>query len=201
MKKFALFVSIFALPVFGVIAQDSLTLTHSYLDVGYERVFYSGDLGGSLEDANGIGLELSVAPTENFFLLGEYHFASPDIVAGSGSVDTQDLRLGLGVNTLMGGGAADIYLQGGARYVEIGSSGFFDRLDDWGFYVEPGVRVEIAPSLEVYLSGDYTRIDERNNWGGEVGTVFKFTDMLGLKLSGRIEEDRGILGIAGRLQW
>lgn len=201
MKKLVLFISFFALPVTGAIAQDSLTLSHSYFDVGYERVFYSGSLGANLEDANGIGFELSVAPTENFFLLGEYHFASPDTLAGVGSVDTQDLRLGLGANTLLGGGAADIYLQAGTRYMEFGSVGFFDRLDDWGFYFEPGIRIEIAPSWEVYLSGDYTRIDERNRWGGELGTVFKFTDMLGIELSGRLEEDRGMLGIGARLQW
>ena len=162
-------------------------------------MLYSGDLGSNLDDANGVAVELSVATSENFFVLGEYHFASPDLVVGSGSMDTQDLRLGVGVNALMGG--ADIYLQVGTRYMELGAVGLFDRLDDWGFYLEPGIRFEIASSWELYVSGDYTRFAERNRWGGELGTVFKFTDMLGVEVMGRLEEDQGILGIGARIQW
>ncbi len=201
MKKLTLTISIFAFVAINAKAQESSTLSHSYLDVGFERIFYSGDLGGNLEDANGIAAELSIAPTEHFFLLAEYHYANPDTIVGTGSVDTQDLRLALGANTLVGGGGADIYIQTGLRYLELGSVGAFDRVDDWGFYIEPGIRMEIAPSLEVYLSGDYTRIDERNLWGGEIGTVIKFTDMLGLEFSGRLEENRGILGVGARVQW
>jgi len=201
MKKLALAISFISLLSTGAIAQEaSSTLSHSYFDLGYERVFYSGDLGSSLDDANGIAAELSAAPTEHFFLLGEYHYADPDTSAGIGSVDNQDLRLGLGLNTLLGG-AVDIYLQGGLRYLELGSVAAFDRIDDWGFYVEPGIRFALVPSLELYISGDYTRIAEENFWGAEAGTVFKFTDMLGVELSGRFEENRATLGIGGRLQW
>ncbi len=161
MKKTLLSLSLFALISSAAIAQESPTLTHSYFDLGYERVFYSGALGAALEDANGFNLELSAAPTEHFFLLGEYHFASPDTVIGNDSVNTQDLRLGLGLNTLLGG-VADIYFQTGTRYLELPAASDWNRLDEWGFYFEPGVRVAIIPSWEVYVSGDYTRIDERN---------------------------------------
>lgn len=200
MKKFLSYLSLFALISGGAVAQESPTLTHSYFDVGYERVFYSSALGAALEDANGFNLEFSVAPTEHFFLLGEYHFASPDTVIGNNSIDTQDLRLGIGINTLLGG-IADIYLQTGTRYIELPAVSDWNRLDEWGFYFEPGVRVAIIPSWEVYLSGDYTRIGERNLWGTEIGTVFKFTDLLGVELSSRFEDDRSTLGIGGRLQW
>ncbi|NOX98376.1 MAG: outer membrane beta-barrel protein [Verrucomicrobia bacterium] len=201
MKKLVLTISIFAFIAINAKAQGPSTLSHSYIDVGFERSFYSGDLGGNLEDANGIAGELSIAPTEHFFLLAEYHYANPDTIVGKGSVDTQDLRLALGANTLIAGGGADIYIQTGLRYLELGSVGAFERVDDWGFYIEPGIRVAIGPSLEVYLSGDYTRIDERNLWGGEIGTVIKFTDMLGLEFSGRLEENRGILVVGARVQW
>lgn len=201
MKKLALTLSIISLLSFGANAQDApSTLSHSYFDIGYERVFYSGDLGSALDDANGIALELSAAPTDYFFILAEYHYADPDTSTGIGSVDNQDLRLGLGLNALLGG-AVDIYLQGGTRYLELGSVGAFDRIDDWGFYLEPGIRFAIIPTMELYISGDYTRIAEDNLWGMEAGTVFKFTDMLGVELSGRFEENRATLGIGGRLQW
>jgi len=201
MKKIILTISLIGLLTSGLNAQDSpSTLSHSYFDLGYERLFYSGDLGSQLEDANGIAAELSVAPTEHFFLLGEYHYADPDTVIGVGSVDNQDLRLGFGLNTLLGD-AADIYIQGGTRYLELGSVGAFDRVDDWGFYVEPGIRFAIVSTWEIYLSGDYTRIDERNLWAGELGTVFKFTDMLGVEISTRFEEERASIGIGGRVQW
>ncbi len=200
MKKNIFAFSFFVLVAGGANAQDSSTLSHSYFDLGYERVFYSGDLGATLEDANGFDVELSAAPTEHFFLLADYHHASPDLVDSPGSVDTQDLRLGLGANTLLGG-MADIYFQAGTRYIEIPAAGNWDRLDDWGFYFEPGVRLAIFSSWEVYASLDYTRIDEQNLWGGEVGSVFKFTDMLGVEISGRFEDNRSTLGIGGRLQW
>lgn len=202
MKTLILAVSIFTVAVVGAVAQQngSTTLSHSYFDLGYERVFYSGDLGANLEDANGFNVELSAAPTDFFFLLAEYHFAQPDLVSGIGSLDTQDLRLGLGGNLILGG-IADLYLQGGTRYLEIPAAGTWDRLDDWGFYLEPGVRVAIIPTWEVFVSADYTRVAERNLWGAEAGTVFKFTDMLGVEVSGRFEEDRSTLGVGGRLQW
>ena len=200
MKKFFFLITVFSLFTIGAKAQAPSTLSHSYFDLGYERVFYSGDLGGSLEDANGFDLELSAAPTEHFFLLAEFHHASPDTVVGADSIDTQDLRLGLGANTLLGS-AADIYIQAGTRYIEIPSAGSWDRLDDWGFYLEPGLRFAIISSWEIYVSADYTRIDERNLWGAEVGSVFKFTDMLGVEISGRFEDNRSTLGIGGRLQW
>jgi len=202
MKKAIFAISIFAATAAGAMAQQDnpITLSHSYFDLGYERVFYSGDLGANLEDANGFNVELSAAPTEFFFLMAEYHYAEADLVSGIGSLDTQDLRLGIGGNVVMGG-VADLYLQGGTRYLEIPAAGSWDRLDDWGFYLEPGVRVAIIPTWEVYVSGDYTRVAERNLWGGEVGTVFKFTDMLGVEVSGRFEEDRSTLGVGGRLQW
>jgi hypothetical protein len=202
MKKSTLAAFIFTMTLMGAAAQGNnpITLSHSYFDLGYERVFYSGDLGANLEDANGFNVELSAAPTDFFFLMAEYHYAEPDLVSSLGSVDTQDLRLGLGGNVVLAG-IADLYLQGGTRYMEIPAAGTWDRLDDWGFYLEPGLRVAIIPSWEVYVSGDYTRIAERNLWAGEMGTVFKFTDMLGVEVSGRFEEDRSTLGVGGRLQW
>ncbi len=201
MKTFTFALLVIAGTLVGAVAQsNSATLSHSYFDLGYERIFYSGDLGAELEDANGFNVELSAAPTDFFFLVAEYHYAEADLVNSIGSVDTQDLRLGFGGNLLLGG-ALDLYLQAGTRYMEIPTAGAWDRLDDWGFYLEPGVRVAIIPNWEVYASTDYTRIDERNLWAAEVGTVFKFTNLLGVQVSGRFEEDRSSLGVGGRLQW
>ncbi|MCF6313078.1 MAG: porin family protein [Verrucomicrobiales bacterium] len=200
MKNIAITLALLFLSVQAASAQDSVTLSHSYFDFGYERIFYVNDLGERLNDANGLVAELSIAPTEHFFLLGEYHYAKSDTISDDDSVSTQDLRLGLGLNAVLAG-IIDIYVQGGVRYMETGPLLFFDRIDDLGLYFEPGIRMAVIPLLEVYLSADYTRIDERNLFGVEIGTVIKFTDLLGVEISSRVQENRASLGIGARLQW
>ena len=184
-----------ALLAFGFAsAKEPLRLNQTYnlFDFGYERTQYRGEIGKALDNADGLAADLMLSPIDHLLLVAEYHYAKPDNI-DKVSISSSDLKLGIGGYIPLGT-TASLYTHAGGRYLKArtGLDDYdYDYLDadEWGFYVEPGIRVNIGEQFEVYGAAEYTRILDTNMVNGKAGGIFYITPGFGIEVFGRFGGD------------
>ncbi len=173
--------------------------SYNYLNGGYQWMTYSGGPGAVLDDSNGFYTNLMVEPAEAFLLNARFLYAKPDLLGGIGSAEFYDLKLGGGMHFPIGD-MFDFYTVIGGRYYKNGLSGVDLSFDDWGFYVEPGIRAAFTSNFEIYLSGTYSYISSHSAVGGEVGAVFYLTPNFGVEVIGSASTlDSAGVGVGARI--
>lgn len=170
-----------------------LNQTYNLFDFGYERSMYRGDIGDAIEqDADGIAADLMLSPIDYLLLAAEYHYAKPNNIDKE-PISVSDLKLGIG-GYLPLGTSVSIYAHTGGRYLKARTGlddydeDYIDP-DEWGFYVEPGIRVNLGEQFEMYGAAEYCRILDINMVSGKAGGVYYITPAFGFEVFGRFGGD------------
>lgn len=177
-----------------------LDQTYNIFDFGYERSTYNGDLGNAVDDGEGIAAALMLSPIDYLLLAAEYHYAKPTNIEKD-SVNVSDLKVGIG-GYLPLGTTASLYAHAGGRFLKA-QTGIDDfNPSEWGFYVEPGVRINVGEKFEIYGGAEYSRILDMNMVNGKAGGVFYVTPGFGIEAFGRFGGDwAGQYGFGVRFDW
>ena len=145
-----------ALPFAATAAEG---VSYNYVQGGYAATNTDG------ADADGWGLDGSVAIAPNFHLFGGYSNQEIDDT----SVDFDQYRIGVGYNREIAP-AADLVTR--VAYEKFDAGRGFDY-DGWS--AEVGVRGALAPSFEGYVMAGYEDGDEYDGeFYGRVGALAKF---------------------------
>lgn len=151
-----------ALPFAAAQAQDGLS--YNYVQGGYAAT--NADL-----DADGFGLEGSVALHPNFHLFGAY--SNQDI--DNTNLDFDQWRVGLGYNHAISRNA-DLLTRVAYEKFDAGN-GF----DSDGYSVEVGLRGALHPNFEGYALAGYEDYGSNaDDFYGRLGAVVKFTPNWGV---------------------
>lgn len=170
-----------ALPLAAAHAAQGVS--YNYVEAGYAAT--NSDL-----DADGFGVNASVAFHPNFSVFGSYQNQDID---GS-SRDFDQWRIGVGYNHEISPNA-DLITRIAYERFDAGRDLFGNRIDPDGYSVEVGLRAGLTPRLEGHaLVGyeDYGR-DYDSDFYGRLGAVVKFTPNWGL--SGDVKF------VSGDTQW
>jgi hypothetical protein len=170
-------------------AKEPLRLNQTYnlFDFGYERTEYRGDVGNALGSGDGFETDLMWSPLDYLLLAAEYHYSKPNNIEKE-SISTNDLKLGIG-GYLPLGTSASLYTHLGGRYLEAHTNIDDYNADEWGLYVEPGVRINLGEKFEIYGAAEYSRILDVNMVNGKAGGVFFITPGFGVEVFGRFGGD------------
>jgi Ax21 family sulfation-dependent quorum factor len=172
MKRSLLALTLLAALPFAASAAEGLSYT--YVEGGY--VATDTDAG----DADGWGLNGSVAITDNFHAFGGYTFQKTDDETIGGirfdGVDVDQWRVGLGYNHPV---AANTDLLARVAYENYDVEGAGDRLD--GYSAEVGVRSALTPNFEGYATAGYEDGDRFDgDFYGRLGAQVKFNQNWGV---------------------
>jgi hypothetical protein len=177
-----------------------LDQTYNLFDFGYVRTEYRGDLGDVLEDTDGLAAELMWSPLDYVLVAAEYYYGKPDNIEKE-NVVASDLSLGIG-GYLPLGTSASLFTHVGGRYLRARTDLNNFNPDEWGIYVEPGVRVNIAENFEIYGSAEYARILDINMVSGKAGGLFYITPGFGVEVFGVFGGDwANYYGAGVRFAW
>ena len=170
-----------ALPFAAAHAADGIS--YNFVEAGYAAT--STD-----EDADGFGLNASVAVHPNFHLFGGY---SNQEIDGT-SYDFDQWRIGVGYNHEISRNA-DLVTRIAYEKFDAGRTAFGQRLDPDGYSVEVGVRGAMLPQLEGHALVGYEDYGSAydDDFYGRLGAVWKFTPNWGL--SGDVKF------VSGDTQW
>lgn len=176
-----------ALP-FAASAQEASGLNYNYVEGGYVATNLDNDNGDI--DADGFGLNGSVALSDNFHVFGA--FASQDtdtfeLTQGGNRVNTDinQWRVGLGYNLPL---ASSTDLVARAAYekfevddVTVDGQTFEVNDGDDGYSAEVGVRTAFTSNFEGHAFAGYQDFgDGADDFYGRVGALVKFNDAWGV---------------------
>lgn len=159
MKNSLLALSLLALAPFAASAADGIN--YNYVEGGYVATNGSGNA-----DANGWGLNGSVAIAPNFHLFGGYSNQEID----NTNVDFDQWRVGVGYNHQISQ-HADLLTRVAYEKFDAGSNAKFD-----GYSVEVGVNGAMTPNFNGYALVGYEDGDNYDgDFYGRLGAQVKFT--------------------------
>ncbi len=181
--------ALFALPAVGAEGPR-----YTYADIGYVDLDVD-DVSGFDIDGDGFSIAGSVALADNWHIFAGYDDAELDVDGGeglSGSVDLQDLSIGVGFNT----GVTD-------TIDFVARLWFVDRdlefFDDNGYGLGAGVRAMVMPKLELNGAIEYTDIgDFEDDTALVLGGVYNFTDVFAATAGVTFSDDITQYGIGVR---
>ena len=170
-----------ALPFAAAQAADGIS--YNFVEGGYAAT-------SSDADADGFGLNASVAVHPNFHLFGGWSNQELD----GTSVDFDQWRIGVGYNHEISRNA-DLVTRIAYEKFDAGRDSFGNRYDPDGYSVEVGVRGGMLPQLEGHALVGYEDYgsDFDSDFYGRLGAVWKFTPNWGL--SGDVKF------VSGDTQW
>ena len=186
MKKTALALLFMAATPFAASAADGIS--YNYIQGGYTSIDGDGNA-----DADGWGLDGSVAISPNFHLFAGYNsvetdFNSPFI----GDFDIDQWRFGVGYNYEISQNA-DLLAKVAYEKFDAGRGADYD-----GFSVEAGIRGSMLPQLEGYALAGYERFDLDNDdrirdddgdFYGRLGAQYKFNQNWGIDANVKFSGD------------
>jgi hypothetical protein len=142
----------------------------SYLDAGYVYANLEEADVPDADDAQGIGLALSMEVFEYFHITGNYSWTSDD------DVDFSSVFGGVGGHfTVLD--STDLFMDIGYAYGEVDVDGAEGHDDGVG--LRGGVRSLVIDNLEVELSGSYADLDESVT-AGLLGTRYYLDNVYGI---------------------
>lgn len=170
-----------ALPLAAAHAADSISYNH--VEAGYAATNADGD-------ADGFGLNASVAVHPNFHVFGGW--SNQDI--DHSSADFDQWRIGVGYNHEISPNA-DLVTRIAYEKFDAGRDSFGNRYDPDGYSVEVGVRGAMLPQLEGHALVGYEDYGSEfdSDFYGRLGAVWKFTPNWGM--SGDVKF------VSGDTQW
>lgn len=158
-------------------ATQAETLSYSYVDLGYNEVDLDNGPTG-----DGFGLRGSVGISENFFVFADYSSFDFD-----GGVDIDLYSVGLGGKLSV---SDDIDLVGRVGYTEADASAGGFSVDDSGYLVGGGVRMQVADGFEIEAGVNYS---DFGNGGDEtavaVGGRYFFTRNFAIGAEYQVSDD------------
>ena len=153
-------------------AQD---LSYTYLQGSYEVV----DVDPLDIDGEGIGLDASLALTDQLYVVGSYQGTGLDF-----DVDLSRWTAGLGLH---GGMTDTLDFFAEASYLYIEAEGPVDSVDDNGLMGRVGMRTNFGGPLEFQGAARYDDISEE--FGYDAGVLLNFTENFSLGVFGLWEDD------------
>jgi len=181
MARSVLAITLLLLSSLALAQQDGFS--YSYLQGSYSRADYDG-FGG---DADGFGIEASVAISEQFHLFGGYAGTELD-----NSVDADGWTAGVGFNTPLSE-SMDAVIRASYVSVEVGP------FDDDGFAIGAGVRVAASEAIELDVGLSYVDTDSGNDTSVDAGFLFNINDSFAVGVSGNWDDDVSVWSLNGRL--
>ncbi len=184
MKKSLLALSLLTALPFAASAADGLN--YNYVEAGY--VATNLDNGDGDLDADGAGLNASVALSPNFHLFGGYSAQQSDgfdFLGTRAETDVNQWRAGVGYNLPV---AANTDLIARAAYekfevddITVGGQRFDINDGDDGYSAEVGVRSALTANLEGYALAGYEDFgNDADDFYGRLGAQFKFSPNWGV---------------------
>lgn len=157
-----------ALPLAAAHAADGISYNH--VEAGYAATNADGD-------ADGFGLNASVAVHPNFHVFGGW--SNQDI--DHSSADFDQWRIGVGYNHEISPNA-DLVTRIAYEKFDAGRDSFGNRYDPDGYSVEVGVRGAMLPQLEGHALVGYEDYGSEfdSDFYGRLGAVWKFTPNWGM---------------------
>jgi Ax21 family sulfation-dependent quorum factor len=185
MKRTLLALTLLAALPFAASAAEGVS--YNYVQGGYVATDADGGL-----DADGYGIDGSVAIHDNFHLFGGFSQQEIDDT----NVDVDQWRLGVGYNYGLGD-KADLVTRVAYEKFDAGSGFDFD-----GYSAEVGVRGAMAKNFEGYVFAGYEDYEDFDgDFYGRVGATVKFNDNWSLNGDVKISDDTTQWFIGPRFTW
>ena len=169
--------SIFVLVVLfsgAAVAQD---LNYTYIQATYDDV----DVDALNVDGSGIGIDLSIGITDEFYLFGNYQGASLDL-----NIDLTRFSAGVGFNAEVGSNL-DMIAELAWVYAEADAPGPGGSADDNGIGARVGVRGVVSTAVELQGALRYDDLSEEISY--DAGVLFNFTEMFAIGVFGVWEDE------------
>jgi Ax21 family sulfation-dependent quorum factor len=167
-SPFAIALALAATLPFAASAAEGVS--YNYVQGGYVAT------NGDGADADGFGVDGSVAVSPNFHLFGGYANQKID----NTSIDFDQWRAGVGYNLALSPGA-DLLARVAYEKFDAGRNFFGNRIKADGYSVEVGMRGALTPSLEGYALAGYEDYgSDANDFYGRLGAQYKFNPSWGI---------------------
>ncbi len=167
-------------------------VSYNYVQGGYVAT------NGDGADADGFGVDGSVAVHPNFHLFGG--FANQEI--DGTNIDFDTWRAGVGYN-LQVSPKADLLARVAYEKFDAGRDLFGNRLDADGYSAEVGVRGALTPNFDGYALAGYEDYDNGfdGDFYGRLGANVKFNQSWGLNADVKFAGDDTQWFVGPRLTW
>lgn len=167
-SPFAIALALAAALPFAASAAEGVS--YNYVQGGYVAT------NGDGADADGFGVDGSVAVSPNFHLFGGYANQKID----NTSIDFDQWRAGVGYNLALSPGA-DLLARVAYEKFDAGRNFFGNRIKADGYSVEVGMRGALTPSLEGYALAGYEDYgSDADDFYGRLGAQYKFNPSWGI---------------------
>lgn len=167
-SPFAIALALAATLPFAASAAEGVS--YNYVQGGYVAT------NGDGADADGFGVDGSVAVSPNFHLFGGYANQKID----NTNIDFDQWRAGVGYNLALSPGA-DLLARVAYEKFDAGRNFFGNRIKADGYSVEVGMRGALTPSLEGYALAGYEDYgSDADDFYGRLGAQYKFNPSWGI---------------------
>jgi Ax21 family sulfation-dependent quorum factor len=166
-------------------------VSYNYVQGGYVAT------NGDGADADGFGIDGSVAVHPNFHLFGGY--ANQEI--DDTNIDFDQWRVGVGYN-LEVSPRADLLARVAYEKFDAGRDFFGNRIEADGYSVEVGVRSALTTNLEGYALAGYEDYGSNaDDFYGRLGAQYKFNPNWGISGDVKIADGDTQWFVGPRLTW
>ena len=205
MKSSLLVLALAAAAPFAASAADGLS--YNYVEGGYVATNLDNDDGDI--DADGVGINASVAVSQNFHIFGGFNTQSSDefdFLDTRVDTDVSQWRAGLGYNMAIGAStdllARVAYEKAEVDDITIGSTRYDVNAGDDGYSLEVGVRSALTPNLEGYALAGYQDFgDDRDDFYARLGAQWKFNPNWGISGDVKLADGGSEWFIGPRFSW
>jgi hypothetical protein len=175
-------------------------MTYTYADVAYQWTYINED---GLDNANGVDVQLSASPVENFALEGGYNYAATGF-SSSDMFQTYSVDINTNVFTYGGAGwytiqdGLDIVARVGGIHARADFSGYgeSESTSDNGVYTGLTLRYLALEDLETDLNVTYDRIDT-GSWTYSATALYAVHENVALKGDAGINDNGDVGLLAG----
>jgi Ax21 family sulfation-dependent quorum factor len=205
MKRSLLAFALLAALPFAASAADGLN--YNYVEGGYVATNIDNDNGDI--DADGAGVNASVALSPNFHLFGGYSAQESDgfdFLSSRVETDVNQWRAGLGYNLPIAGNT-DLVARAAYEKVEVddvtvGGQRYDINDGDDGYSAEVGVRSALTTNLEGYALAGYEDFgDDNDDFYGRIGAQVKFNPSWGISGDVKISDGDTQWFVGPRFSW
>lgn len=205
MKSSLLVLALAAAAPFAASAADGLN--YNYVEGGY--VATNLDNGDGDIDADGVGVNASVALSPNFHLFGGFNTQNSDefdFLDTRVDTDVNQWRVGLGYNMAIGAStdllARAAYEKAEVDDITIGGTRYDVDAGDDGYSLEVGVRSALTSNLEGYALAGYQDFgDDADDFYGRLGAQVKFNPNWGVSGEVKLSDGNTEWFVGPRFSW
>ncbi|NNE93072.1 MAG: outer membrane beta-barrel protein [Verrucomicrobiales bacterium] len=170
----------------------------SYDYVDFDWLFQEFD--SDLDNGNGWSAALTKSVGDTFFFNAGYAQLDTDILSSDADVDISRISIGGGAHFALSA-KIDAVLRAAALYTDADIDGLPEDMDEWGYLVGAGLRIQVLENLEIFTDANW--VDSLNDGQVEAtaGGILQLTESIGLRVGGRFVDDSNQLFVGGRVNF